>query len=69
MFFIFFFRSFTSIAYCTDGNLIIAAGHSKYVCIYHIAEEILLKKFEVTQNKSLDSVHIRLKLMLISALV
>ena len=36
----------------------IAGGHSKYVCIYHVAEGILMKKFEITQNRSLDAVDV-----------
>ncbi|KAK7602549.1 hypothetical protein V9T40_008138 [Parthenolecanium corni] len=49
-------KAFTSIAYSADGNCIIAGGQSKNICIYHVAQGILLKKFEVTQNRSLDAV-------------
>lgn len=56
--FLCFIRAFTSICYSADGEYIIAAGHSKYVCIYHIAEGILVKKFEITQNRSLDAVDV-----------
>lgn len=51
-------RAFTSIAYSADGNCIIAGGQSKNICIYHVAQGILLKKFEVTQNRSLDAVDV-----------
>lgn len=47
-------RSFTSICYSADGECILAGGKSKYVCIYNVAEAILLKKFQITQNRSLD---------------
>uniref|UniRef100_A0A8D8G919 Periodic tryptophan protein 2 homolog n=1 Tax=Culex pipiens TaxID=7175 RepID=A0A8D8G919_CULPI len=47
-------RAFTSICYSADGECIIAGGRSKYVCIYHVREAILLKKFQITQNRSLD---------------
>lgn len=47
-------KSFTTITYSADGECILAAGKSKQVCIYHVYEGVLLKKFEVTQNHSLD---------------
>lgn len=47
-------KYFTSIVYSSDGECILAGGKSKYVCIYHVREGLLLKKFEITQNLSLD---------------
>ncbi|KXJ78961.1 hypothetical protein RP20_CCG002838 [Aedes albopictus] len=47
-------RAFTSICYSADGECILAGGKSKYVCIYNVREAILLKKFQITQNRSLD---------------
>ncbi|KAK9507278.1 hypothetical protein O3M35_007173 [Rhynocoris fuscipes] len=49
-------KAFTSICYSADGNYIIAGGQSKYVCIYSRKEEILIKKYHVTENRSLDAV-------------
>lgn len=49
-------RYFTSVAYSADGSCILAGGNSKYVCIYEISQQILLKKFQVTFNRSLDGV-------------
>jgi len=49
-------RYFTSIAYSADGNCLLAGGNSKYVCIYEISQQILLKKFQVSFNRSLDGV-------------
>ncbi|XP_059484543.1 periodic tryptophan protein 2 homolog [Neocloeon triangulifer] len=49
-------KAFTSLCYTADGECILAGGQSKNVCIYHVAEGLLMKKFEVTQNRSLDSV-------------
>lgn len=37
-----------------DGEYIIAGGKSKYICIYNVKEEMLVKKFEISQNKSFD---------------
>jgi periodic tryptophan protein 2 len=45
---------FSSIVYSSDGECILAGGNSKHVCIYHVKEGLLLKKFEITQNLSLD---------------
>ena len=47
-------RCFTSICYSADGECILAGGKTKYVCIYNVKEGILLKKFQITQNRSLD---------------
>jgi len=35
----------------------LAGGESKNVCIYSIKEAILLKKFQITLNKSLDAMN------------
>ncbi|XP_033111607.1 periodic tryptophan protein 2 homolog, partial [Anneissia japonica] len=47
-------KSFTSLCYSADGKCLLAAGKSKNVCIYSIAEQMLLKKFEISTNMSLD---------------
>ncbi|EED95425.1 WD40-repeat protein [Thalassiosira pseudonana CCMP1335] len=49
-------RYFTSIAYSADGTCLLAGGNSKYVCIYEVSQQILLKKFQVSFNRSLDGV-------------
>jgi len=49
-------RYFTSIAYSADGSCLLAGGNSKFVCIYEISQQILLKKFQVTFNRNLDGV-------------
>ena len=49
-------RYFTSIAYSADGTCLLAGGNSKYVCIYEISQQILLKKFTISFNRSLDGV-------------
>lgn len=53
-------KYFTSITYSADGECILAGGKSKFVCIYHVREGILLKKFEITQNLSLDGMTVSL---------
>lgn len=52
------FRYFSTIAYSADGLSLLAAGRSKNVCIYNVQDGILLKKFEVTQNRSLDALDV-----------
>lgn len=49
-------KSFTSLCYSADGESLIAGGQSKNVCIYNVKEALILKKFEITQNRSLDAV-------------
>lgn len=45
-------------AYSADGESILAGGKSKFICIYHVKSGILLKKFEITQNHSLDGLDV-----------
>lgn len=49
-------RYFTSVCYSADGSCVLAGGNSKYVCIYEVSQQILLKKFQVSYNRSLDGV-------------
>lgn len=51
-------RCFTCMSYSADGKSIIAAGQSKHVCIYSIDDELLIKKFEITQNRSIDGLDV-----------
>jgi periodic tryptophan protein 2 len=47
---------FNSITYSADGEFIIGGGDSKYVCIYNIESQTLLKRFTLSKNKSFDGV-------------
>ncbi|EFX03833.1 periodic tryptophan protein 2 [Grosmannia clavigera kw1407] len=47
-------KSFSSIRYSTDGTCLLAAGRSKYICLYAVATGVLLKKFTVSVNLSLS---------------
>lgn len=47
-------KCFTTIAWSADGRSVLAGGKSKNVCIYQVEDRVLLKKFEITQNHSLD---------------
>lgn len=47
-------KSFTSIDYSTDGSMLIAGGNSKYICLYAVETGVLLRKFTVSINLSLE---------------
>ncbi|KYQ96942.1 WD40 repeat-containing protein [Tieghemostelium lacteum] len=49
-------KAFTKIAFTPDSECLIAGGNSNFVCIYHIEQQLLVKKFQVTQNQSMDGV-------------
>jgi periodic tryptophan protein 2 len=49
-------KHFTAICFSPDNSCIIAAGNSPYICLYEISEKILLKKFQISRNMSLDGV-------------
>lgn len=47
-------KSFSTICYSTDGTCLLAAGRSKYICLYSVTTGVLLKKFTVSINLSLS---------------
>lgn len=47
-------RCFSSLCYSADGCCILAGGKSKYVCLYNVGQQVLLRRFEISCNKSLD---------------
>lgn len=47
-------KAFNTLCYSADGKNILAGGRSKNVCVYSICDQILMKKFEITCNLSLD---------------
>jgi periodic tryptophan protein 2 len=49
---------FTCLCYTADGQHILAGGRSKFVCLYHVAQQILLKKFQVSRNLSFDGMQV-----------
>jgi len=52
-------RAYRSISYTLDGNYLLAGGRSKYISLYNIQEQILVKRFEITCNKSFDGLNVR----------
>uniref|UniRef100_A0A803LN58 Small-subunit processome Utp12 domain-containing protein n=1 Tax=Chenopodium quinoa TaxID=63459 RepID=A0A803LN58_CHEQI len=49
-------KYFTTLSYSADGSYILAGGSSKFICMYDIAEQVLLRRFQITHNLSLDGV-------------
>ncbi|VDM96221.1 unnamed protein product [Thelazia callipaeda] len=49
-------RTFTCICFSADGSLLLAAGQSNYICLYSVAERFIVKKLQLTINRSLDGV-------------
>lgn len=47
-------KNFTTIAYSFDGLSLIAGGNNNSICLYDIADEVLLKRFTVSENMALD---------------
>ncbi len=42
------------------GDFIIAGGNSKNICLYDLKHKVLLRRFAITQNRSLDGVMLKL---------
>lgn len=49
-------KYFTTLCYSADGSYILAGGSSKYICMYDVADQVLLRRFQITHNRSLDGV-------------
>ncbi|KAF1813820.1 WD40 repeat-like protein [Eremomyces bilateralis CBS 781.70] len=47
-------KSFATITYSADGSCVLAGGNSKYICLYEVQAGVLIKKFTVSVNLSLD---------------
>ena len=47
-------KSFDSVRYSADGTCVLAGGKSKYICLYDVQSGVLIKKFTVSVNLSLD---------------
>jgi hypothetical protein len=49
-------KCFTAIAYTADGECLLAGGRTKYACLYAVAPKLLLRKWQLTHNRSLEGV-------------
>ncbi|KAJ1832752.1 U3 snoRNP protein [Coemansia sp. RSA 2711] len=53
-------KCFNSLCYSADGTAVLGGGNSKFVCLYDRRSSILLRKFQVSKNQSLDGVQDKL---------
>ncbi|KAJ1640035.1 quinon protein alcohol dehydrogenase-like superfamily, partial [Pavlovales sp. CCMP2436] len=49
-------QSFRAVSFSADGELLLAAGNSKYACMYDVKHRALLKRYQLSHNASLDGV-------------
>ena len=49
-------KCFSALAYTADGACILAGGRSKYICLYAVGPKLLLKKWQLSHNRSLEGV-------------
>eukprot|EP00301_Raphidiophrys_heterophryoidea_P021958 c6227_g1_i1.p1 GENE.c6227_g1_i1~~c6227_g1_i1.p1 ORF type:complete len:913 (+),score=249.92 c6227_g1_i1:32-2740(+) len=50
-------RHFSYVSYSVDGSMVLAGGHSKYVCLYSATDDHnMLERFQISHNLSLDGV-------------
>jgi periodic tryptophan protein 2 len=49
-------KHFNSIAISPNGEFVIGGGNSKHICLYDMRYKLLMRRFAVTQNRSLDGV-------------
>lgn len=47
-------KSFNTVTYSADSSCVLAGGNSKYICLYDVQWAVLLKKFTVSINLSID---------------
>jgi len=47
-------KYFRSLTFSADGEFILGGGNAKNICLYHRREKMLVKKFAVTFNQSMD---------------
>ncbi|KAK7205455.1 WD40-repeat-containing domain protein [Myxozyma melibiosi] len=47
-------KSFRTLSYNSDGSCLLAGGNSKYICLYDIDNEVLLRKYTISRNMSLE---------------
>lgn len=47
-------KAFTTVRYSGDGTCVLAAGNSKYICLYECESGTLVKKFTVSVNLSIE---------------
>jgi len=49
-------KHFNSISMSPNGDFFIGGGNSKHICLYDMRYKLMVKRFAITQNRSLDGV-------------
>jgi len=49
-------KHMSAVALSPNGDFVIGGGNSKNICLYDLRHKVLLKRFAITQNRSLDGV-------------
>lgn len=49
-------KHFNSISMSPNGDFVIGGGNSKHICLYDIKHKLMLTRFAITQNRSLDGI-------------
>lgn len=52
--------SFTTLAYSADGTCVLAGGNSNWVCLYNVTEKVLLRRWALSNDSTLDGTQERL---------
>jgi periodic tryptophan protein 2 len=47
-------KAYNSLTYAADGRCVLAGGNSKYVVLYDVADGVMVKKYQISENLSLD---------------
>lgn len=47
-------KYFTTLCYSSDGSIVLAGGNSKFICLYDINNEVLLRKYLVSKNMAIQ---------------
>jgi periodic tryptophan protein 2 len=49
-------KHFTTLCWSADGESILAGGRTKYICLYAVGPKLLLRKWQISHNRSHDGV-------------
>lgn len=49
-------KCFTTLCYSADGSCVLAGGKSKFISIFHVEQQVLLRKFQISKNLSVDGI-------------
>lgn len=49
-------KCFSAVTYTADGECVLAAGRSKYICLYAVLPQLLLRKWQISHNRSMDGI-------------